>query len=97
MEIGRITISVSVILNTATGSRSIGHNAAIAVVLIVLVRGMPRPAERQAAEGGDVHVRTGDDGGRRRACMIAQDEHAGEISGGSSFLSVGDSSFWRRS
>ena len=30
-------------------------------------------------------------------CVIAQDEHAGEISEGSSFLSVGDSSFWRRS
>jgi len=34
---------------------------------------------------------------KRPACLIAQDEHAGEISGGSSFLSVGDSSFWRRS
>jgi hypothetical protein len=29
--------------------------------------------------------------------VIAQNEHAGEISNGSSFLSVGDSSFWRRS
>jgi aquaporin Z len=105
MEIVLTTILVSVILNTATGSRSIGHNAAIAVgatvallglfaspisgasmnpartlgpdivsgdftgwwvyvvgdivgaaiavVLIILVRGMPRQAEREAAEGGD--------------------------------------------
>jgi hypothetical protein len=30
--------------------------AAIAVTLIILVRGMPRPAEREAAEGGDVRV-----------------------------------------
>jgi len=29
--------------------------------------------------------------------VIAQDEHAGEIYDGSSFLSVVDSSFWRRS
>ena len=30
--------------------------AAIAVVLIILVRDMPRQAEREAAEGGDVRV-----------------------------------------
>jgi aquaporin Z len=106
MEIVLTTILVSVILNTATGSRSIGHNAAIAVgstvallglfaspisgasmnpartlgpdivstnftgwwvyvggdlagaaiavAIIILVRGMPRKAERTAAEGGDV-------------------------------------------
>jgi aquaporin Z len=108
MEIVLTTILVSVFLNTATGSRSIGHNAAIAVgstvallglfaspisgasmnpartlgpdivsgdftgwwvyvvgdivgaaiavVLIILVRGMPRQAEREAAEGGDARV-----------------------------------------
>ena len=54
MEVVLTTILVSIILNTATGSRSIGHNAAIAAVLIILVRGMPRQAERQAAEGGEV-------------------------------------------
>ncbi len=42
---------VSVILNTATGHRSIGHNAAIAVMLIGLVRGLPDRAETEAAEG----------------------------------------------
>jgi aquaporin Z len=31
--------------------------AAIAVALIILVRGMPRQAEREAAEGGDVRTR----------------------------------------
>ena len=104
MEIVLTAILVSVILNTATGSRSIGHNAAIAVgstvallglfaspisgasmnpartlgpdivganltgwwvyifgdligaaiavAIIVLVRGLPDKAEREAAEGG---------------------------------------------
>ena len=75
--------------------------AAITVMLIIPVRGMPRPVEWEAAEGGDVHAR--DPRGRAamapgaRLGVIAQDEHAGEISDGSSFLSVGDSSFWRRS
>jgi DNA-binding NarL/FixJ family response regulator len=41
--------------------------------------------------------RTGGEDGTRPAGVIAQDEHAWEISGGSSFLSVVDSSFWRRS
>jgi aquaporin Z len=106
MEIVLTAILVSVILNTATGSRSIGHNAAIAVgatvaldglfaspisgasmnparslgpdiisadftgwwvyiagpvagaviavIIITAVRGVPRKAERQAAEGGEV-------------------------------------------
>ena len=49
------------------------------------------------AIGPRIRRRTGDEGSRRPACVIAQDEHAGEISDGSSFLSVGDSSFWRRS
>jgi len=104
MEIVLTLILVSVILNTATGARSIGHNAAIAVgatvallglfaspisgasmnpartlgpdivstnftgwwvyvfgdligaaiavAIIILVRGMPGKAEREAAEGG---------------------------------------------
>ncbi len=104
MEIVLTTILVSVILHTATGARSIGHNAAIAVgstvallglfaspisgssmnpartlgpdivganftgwwvyvfgdligaaiavAIIVLVRGLPEKAEREAAEGG---------------------------------------------
>jgi hypothetical protein len=39
-------ILVSVILNTATGGRSIGHNAAIAV----------GPTERAAAEGGALPI-----------------------------------------
>ena len=104
MEIVLTAILVSVILNTATGSRSIGHNAAIAVgstvallglfaspisgssmnpartlgpdivganftgwwvyvfgdligaaiavAIIILVRGLPDKAEREAAEGG---------------------------------------------
>jgi aquaporin Z len=104
MEIVLTTILVSVILNTATGSRSIGHNAAIAVgstvallglfaspisgasmnpartlgpdivstdftgwwvyvvgdlagaaiavIVITLVRGLPDRAEREAAQGG---------------------------------------------
>src|SRR6266498_2779798 len=73
MEIVLTAILVSVILHTATGSRSIGHNAAIvgvnftgwwvyvfgdligaaiAVLIIVLVRGLPDKAEREAAEGG---------------------------------------------
>jgi hypothetical protein len=55
-EIVLTTILVRVILNMATGSRSIGYNAAIAVVLIVLVRGMPRQAEWEAAEGGELRV-----------------------------------------
>jgi len=106
MEIVLTTILVSVILNTATGSRSIGHNAAIAVgstvallglfaspisgasmnparslgpdivstdftgwwvyvagpvigaaiavVIIMAVRGLPRKDELAAAEGGDL-------------------------------------------
>jgi hypothetical protein len=29
--------------------------AVIAVAIIILVRGMPQKAEREAAEGGDVH------------------------------------------
>ena len=104
MEIVLTTILVSVILHTATGGRSIGHNAAIAVgstvallglfaspisgasmnpartlgpdivganftgwwvyvggdiigaaiavVIIILVRGLPDKAETEAAEGG---------------------------------------------
>jgi aquaporin Z len=108
MEILLTTILVSVILNTATGHRSIGHNAAIAVgstvallglfaspisgasmnpartlgpdivsinftgwwvyvigdltgaaiavVIITLVRGMPNKAEREAAEGGALPI-----------------------------------------
>jgi aquaporin Z len=108
MEIVLTTILVSVILNTATGARSIGHNAAIAVggtvallglfaspisgasmnparslgpdivgndytgwwvyiagpvigaaiavVIITLVRGRPDKAEREAAQGGDLPV-----------------------------------------
>jgi aquaporin Z len=106
MEIVLTAILVSIILNTATGSRSIGHNAAlavgatialdglfaspisgasmnparslgpdivgvdytgwwiyiagpvvgafIAVFIITAVRGVPRKAEREAAEGGEV-------------------------------------------
>src|SRR5215475_9723470 len=106
MEVVLTTILVSIILNTATGSRSIGHNAAlavgatvaldglfaspisgasmnparslgpdiigadytdwwiysagpaigalIAVIIITAVRGLPRKAEREAAEGGEV-------------------------------------------
>jgi aquaporin Z len=106
MEIVLTAILVSIILNTATGSRSIGHNAAlavgatialdglfaspisgasmnparslgpdivgvdyhgwwiyivgpvtgalIAVIIITAVRGVPRKAERKAAEGGEV-------------------------------------------
>jgi aquaporin Z len=108
MEIVLTTILVSVILNTATGSRSIGHNAAlavgatvallglfaspisgasmnparslgpdivstdftgwwvyivgpligaaIAVVIIMAVRGLPDKQEREAAEGGEVPI-----------------------------------------
>jgi aquaporin Z len=108
MEIVLTTILVSVILNTATGSRSIGHNAAIAVgatvallglfaspisgasmnparslgpdivgndytgwwvyvagpvigaaiavVIIMAVRGLPDKQERDAAEGGEVPI-----------------------------------------
>jgi aquaporin Z len=108
MEIVLTTILVSVILNTATGARSIGHNAAIAVggtvallglfaspisgasmnparslgpdiigndytgwwvyiagpvvgaaiavVIITLVRGRPDKAERKAAQGGELPV-----------------------------------------
>ena len=108
MEIVLTAILASVVLNTATGSRSIGHNAAlavgatvallglfaspisgasmnparslgpdiistdftgwwvyvvgdfigaaIAVMIIGLVRGLPDPAERQAAEGGDLPI-----------------------------------------
>ena len=40
MEIVLTTILVSVILNTATGSRSIGHNAAIAVGATVALLGL---------------------------------------------------------
>jgi aquaporin Z len=106
METVLTVILVSIILNTATGSRSIGHNAAIAVgatvaldglfaspisgasmnparslgpdivsadftgwwvyiagpvvgafiavIIITAVRGPPRKAERQAAEGGEI-------------------------------------------
>ena len=108
MEIVLTTILVSVILNTATGGRSIGHNAAIAVgstvallglfaspisgasmnpartlgpdivgndytgwwvyvagpvigaaiavMIIGLVRGLPDKEERAAAEGGDLPI-----------------------------------------
>ncbi|HEX7266649.1 MAG TPA: aquaporin [Streptosporangiaceae bacterium] len=108
MEIVLTTILVSIILNTATGSRSIGHNAAIAVgatvallglfaspisgasmnparslgpdivsndytgwwvyvagpvigaaiavVIIMAVRGLPDKQEREAAEGGEVPI-----------------------------------------
>jgi aquaporin Z len=108
MEIVLTTILASVILNTATGSRSIGHNAAlavgatvallglfaspisgasmnparslgpdivstdftgwwvyivgpligaaIAVVIIMAVRGLPDKQEREAAEGGEVPI-----------------------------------------
>jgi len=108
MEIVLTAILVSVILNTATGHRSIGHNAAIAVgatvallglfaspisgasmnparslgpdivstdftgwwiylagpaigaaiavIIIGLVRGMPDRAEREAAQGGDLPI-----------------------------------------
>ena len=56
MEIALTATLVTVILNTATGARSIGHNAAIAVgatvALIGLVRGQPDKAEVTAAEGG---------------------------------------------
>jgi aquaporin Z len=113
MEMVLTAILVSVILNTATGHRSIGHNAAIAVgstvallglfaspvsgasmnpartlgpdivaanftgwwvyvigdlagaaiavVIITLVRGMPDRSEREAAQGGDLPI-TGDSG-----------------------------------
>jgi hypothetical protein len=47
---------VSVILNTATGGRSIGHNAAIAVIIIGAVRGLPDKEEREAAQGGALPV-----------------------------------------
>jgi aquaporin Z len=40
MEIVLTTILVSVILNTATGGRSIGHNAAIAVGSTVALLGL---------------------------------------------------------
>ena len=40
MEIALTTILVSIILNTATGSRSIGHNAAIAVGSTVALLGL---------------------------------------------------------
>jgi len=40
-EIVLTAILVSVILNTATGGRSIGHNAAVAVAIIGAVRGLP--------------------------------------------------------
>jgi aquaporin Z len=115
MEIVLTAILVSVILNTATGHRSIGHNAAIAVgstvallglfaspisgasmnpartlgpdivaanftgwwvyvigdlagatiavIIIMLVRGTPNKAEREAAQGGALPI-TGADGQR---------------------------------
>ena len=111
METVLTAILVSVILNTATGSRSIGHNAAIAVgstvallglfaspisgasmnpartlgpdivgndytgwwvyiagpvigaaiavAIIMAVRGLPKKEEREAAEGGDLPIRGG--------------------------------------
>ena len=40
MEIVLTFILVSIILNTATGSRSIGHNAAIAVGVTVALLGL---------------------------------------------------------
>jgi aquaporin Z len=118
MEIVLTTILVSIILNTATGHRSIGHNAAIAVgstvallglfaspisgasmnpartlgpdivantftgwwvyvigdlagaviavIIIILVRGLPDRSEREAAQGGDLPI-TGADGQRPSA------------------------------
>jgi aquaporin Z len=51
MEIVLTTILVSVILNTATGSRSIGHNAAIAVGSTGCAAGVVRqPDQRRLHE-----------------------------------------------
>ena len=117
MEMVLTAILVSIILNTATGSRSIGHNAAIAVgatvallglfaspisgasmnpartlgpdivstdftgwwvyvvgdlagaaiavIIITLVRGLPDKQERAAAEGGDLPILGGPSGNGR--------------------------------
>ena len=57
METVLTAILVSVIRNTATGGRSIGLiGAAIAVMIIGAVRGLPNKEEREAAEGGDLPI-----------------------------------------
>ena len=53
MEIALTAILVSIILNTATGARSIGHNAAIAVGSTVALLGLSRqPDQRRLDEPG---------------------------------------------
>ncbi len=52
MEILLTATLVSVILNTATGHRSIGHNAAIAVGSTVALLGCRHPDQRLADESG---------------------------------------------